>query len=121
VSEVTPRRVVVRGPQQGACVCTNHFCSDELRPLARINFYKTLDRFGALEQCLAEHDRIGLVELQQGLHAANQQSKTMMTMVFDPVALRLHLATGTCPSSAAPMKSLDLAPLFTAPTDLSGP
>src|SRR5262249_57692472 len=98
-----------------------HVWSGEVRRVARMNVYKPLDRFGALEQCLAEHDRIGLVELQQGLHAANQQSKTMMTMVFDPVALRLHLATGTCPSSAAPMKSLDLAPLFTAPTDLSGP
>jgi isopenicillin-N N-acyltransferase-like protein len=120
VFEVTPRRVVVRGPHQGGCICTNHFCSDELRPLARINFYKTLDRFGALEQCLAEHDRLGLVELQQGLHAANQQTKTMMTMVFDPAALRLHLATGTCPSSAAPMKCLELAPLFGPPAGPSG-
>jgi predicted choloylglycine hydrolase len=112
VFEVTPRHIVVREPQQGSCICTNHFCSDELRPLARINFYKTLDRFCALDKCLADHDRLGLVELQQGLHAANQQSKTMQTMVFDPAALRLHLATGTCPSSAAPMKCLELAPLF---------
>jgi hypothetical protein len=109
---------VLRSPQRGSCICTNHFCSDELRPLARINFYQTLERFGALEQCLADHDRIGLAEMQQALHAANQQTKTMQTMVFEPAALRLHLATGTCPSSAAPLKSLDLAPLFTAPTDL---
>jgi predicted choloylglycine hydrolase len=112
VFEVTPRRIVVRGPQQGSCICTNHFCSDELRPLARINFYKTLDRFGALEQCLGDHERIGLAEMQQGLHATNQQTKTMQTKVFEPAALRLHLATGTCPSSAAPMKCLELAPCF---------
>jgi isopenicillin-N N-acyltransferase-like protein len=120
VFEVTPRRIVLRGPQQGSCVCTNHFCSDELRPLARLNFYKSLDRFRALEQCQAGREPLGLVEVQRGLHAASQKTETMQTMVFEPVLLRLHLATGTCPSSAAAMKCLELAPLFAAPTDLPG-
>jgi predicted choloylglycine hydrolase len=115
VFEVTPRCVVVRGAQQGSCICTNHFCSDELRPLARLNIYRSLDRFQALQQSQAGCERLGLVELQKGLHAANQKTETMQTMVFEPAALRLHLATGTCPSSAAPLQCLELAPLLAAP------
>jgi hypothetical protein len=33
-------------------------------------------------------------------------------MVFEPAELKLHLAIGACPTSALPMKTLDLSPLF---------
>jgi len=34
-------------------------------------------------------------------------------MVFEPAALKLHLAIGPAPASALPMKLLELKPLFT--------
>src|SRR6202022_3951662 len=43
VFEITPDYVVVRQPQQGTCVCTNHFCTDELKPFVPINCFGTLD------------------------------------------------------------------------------
>jgi hypothetical protein len=112
VFEVTPGYVVVRRPERGACVCTNHFCTDELRPLVPLNFYKTFDRYRALEGVAAGRDKLSLSDLRRGLHAASQEGETMQTMIFEPAALRLHLAIGTCPASAGEMRTLDLAPLL---------
>jgi hypothetical protein len=33
-------------------------------------------------------------------------------MIFEPVPLKLHLAMGSAPSSALPLKTLELAPLL---------
>lgn len=114
VFEVSPRAVRVRPAQQGACVCTNHYCTPELRPLAPLNVFHTLERFQTLERQTAGKGRLGPAELQRALHAVSMPASTMQTMVFEPATLRLHLSVGTCPSSAAPMKTLDLFSLFRA-------
>jgi len=36
----------------------------------------------------------------------------VQSMIFEPEPLILHLAMGSCPSSALPMKTLELQPLF---------
>ncbi len=46
------------------------------------------------------------------MHAANQGADTFQTMIFEPAALKLHLAIGSCPSSALPLEELDLKPLL---------
>ena len=53
-----------------------------------------------------------MAELHIGLHAASQGDHTLQTMVFEPAELRLHLAVGELPSSAGPLRTLELAPLF---------
>ncbi len=114
VFEVTPRHVLVRRPRDGICVCTNHFCTEELRPFVGFNTYRTLERYEALERVASAHERLGLTELQEALNAASQRDHTMQTMVFDPARLQLRLAIGTCPSSAGELKTLELGPLFRA-------
>jgi hypothetical protein len=115
VLEVTPNHVVARGPEQGVCVCTNHFCTESLKPWLPFNFYHTFDRYQVLDQINQAQDRLGIADLHQGLHAARQEGETMQTMIFEPAARRLHLAIGACPSSAAELKVLDLDPLFHTP------
>ncbi len=115
VFEITPSHVVVRRSQNGACVCTNHFCSDELKPFVRFNYYKTKDRYRTLDRAEASREKLTLADLQSGLHAACQKDETLQTMIFEPAGLRVHLAIGMCPSSAGEMKTLDLAPLFGEP------
>jgi hypothetical protein len=112
VFEVTPSHVVVREARRGTCVCTNHYCSDRLRPWVPINWYQTFDRFGALEKCAAQGERLSVEDLHHGLHAASNPDETMQTMVFEPGKLRLHLAIGRLPASAGEFKVLDLAPLL---------
>jgi isopenicillin-N N-acyltransferase like protein len=112
VFEVTPRRVLVRRAEDGLCICTNHFCTPELRPFVRLNIYRTLDRYGILERAASRQEKLGLDELQGCLDAASQGDHTMQTMVFEPAGLRLHLAVGTCPSSAGEFRLLELGPLF---------
>jgi hypothetical protein len=114
VFEVSPRAVHVRPARQGACACTNHFLSDDLRPLIPLNLFHTLDRFRTLQKTARPGGQLGPTDLQRALHEARIENSTMQTMVFEPAALRLHLAIGACPSSAAEMKRLDLGPLLRA-------
>jgi predicted choloylglycine hydrolase len=113
VFEVTPTQIRVRGAEDGTCVCTNHFCTPDLRPFVPLDTYRTKERFQALERASARQQELGLPQLQQALAEAAQPTETMQTMIFEPAALRLHLAIGMCPSTAAEMRILDLGPLLT--------
>ncbi len=117
VLEVTPRQVIVRRPCQGVCICTNHFCTDPLRPFVQLNVYKTFNRFEKLQRAARAQEQFGPADLQCALHDARMGKSTMQTMVFEPAALRLHLAIGACPSTAADMKLLELGPLFQRTAD----
>jgi isopenicillin-N N-acyltransferase-like protein len=112
VFEITPERVVVRQGQNGTCVASNHFCTDELRPLVTVNFFSTCDRFDALTKVGELQRKLGPSDLQVGLHAACLKKWTLQTMVFDSEALRLHLAAGLIPASAGEMRVVELAPLL---------
>ncbi len=109
VFEVTPRRVRERRSVAGACVCTNHFCLDELRPPWAFNVFGTFDRHRVLSRVERDVEHFDVAGVQAGLHAANQGDHTLQTMVFEPAALRLHLAVGQLPSSAGPLRTLELA------------
>src|SRR5262249_36329005 len=103
VFEVTTRTVVVRRAERGICVCTNHFVSKELAKPTRC------PRFPKLEQARAL-PKLGLADVAKKLDEANQGQFTIQTMVFEPAALRLHLAFGKGPSSARPLAVLELGP-----------
>jgi hypothetical protein len=112
VFEVTPKEIHARPATGGTCVCTNHFCTDGLRPLVRFNWYRTLDRYHILEETSASRTLLGVEDLHHGLDEARNDQETLQTMIFEPAALRLHLAIGACPASPLKLKALDLAPLF---------
>jgi predicted choloylglycine hydrolase len=112
VFEVTPDQVLVRRPEQGTCICTNHFCTEELRPLVRLNLDRTYDRYRTLESMARLREKLGLGHLHRALHTVSDKDETMQTMIFEPARLRLHLAIGNCPASATELKVLDLAPFF---------
>ncbi len=105
IFEMTPKTVVVRQPVDGVCPCTNHFRTKELATSLRCPRYEALDKS-------REQAALGLGALAERLHAANQGKTTLQTMIFEPAALKLHLAMGECPSSALPLKLLDLKPFF---------
>jgi hypothetical protein len=112
VLEVTPKHVARRLPENNVCACTNHFLTPDLKPDELENFFNTLKRYQALLKTCQGKQHLDLADVQASLHAAHQGRGTLQTMIFEPAALRLHLAFGTCPSSALPVKRLDLAPLF---------
>ena len=108
VLEITPANVAVREPENGICPCTNHFRTAELATATRCWRYERLSKIPA-------DSKIGLEEMAKKLHEVNQGSLTLQTMVFEPETLKLHLAIGKCPTSALPMRTLELAPLFEQP------
>ena len=110
VLEATPKSLVVRRPEDGICACANHFRSAELRGLALGRRYNVLMRAAALPL-------LDVADVARKLHEVSQGRMTLQTMVFEPAALRLHLAIGSCPSSALPLRRLDLAPRFAAAAD----
>jgi isopenicillin-N N-acyltransferase-like protein len=103
--ELTPKNVVLRRGEEGVCACTNHFRS------ALLAGNTDCRRFEALEKS-RKHAKLDRSEVQKHLHAANQGPATMQTMIFEPGELKLHLAFGTGPSSALPLKTIPLGSLF---------
>lgn len=105
IIEMTTKSVVVRKSDDGVCPCTNHFRSPELATSLICDRYDRLLKAEKLP-------KLGLPEISATLDAVNQRNFTMQTMVFEPAALKLHLALGQPPTSALPLKEMDLGPLF---------
>ena len=56
--------------------------------------------------------KLDIEDIHQHLHKANQGDLTLQTLIFEPRELVLHLAFGKPPSSALPLKRLDLGELL---------
>jgi predicted choloylglycine hydrolase len=112
VFEVTPDRVEVRHPDRGTLGCTNHYCTQPLRPANPTNPNRTFQRLEALEKSRLDDAKISPADLKQYLHQVNLNRLTLQTMVFEPAALRLNLALGPVPASQNPLRVLELGPLF---------
>ena len=81
VFEITPSRVVVRHTKDGVAVCTNHFCSDELKLSRPRDLFTTFERFQTLEKAQKELGQLGIRDVQRYLDAANQGDLTLQTMI----------------------------------------
>jgi predicted choloylglycine hydrolase len=112
VFEVSPKKVVERSPLRGVCACTNHYCTDEVRPAEVMNVARTLQRFQILEAARELTGKITVADVHKHLHAANLGSLTLQTMVFEPATRKLHLAIGEVPASGGALKTIELGPLF---------
>jgi hypothetical protein len=108
VFEVTPKTVAVRHAVEGICACTNHFRTEELATST------TCERYAALVKS-REMKTLGVKDVAERMDAANQGAWTLQTMVFEPSALKLHLAFGKGPATRLPLHTLDLAGLFGKP------
>jgi len=105
VFELTPKSVAVRSPEQGLCVCTNHFRTKGMATDLQCRRYDIL-----MKSC--ELEKLSMQDLAKHLHLANQGDDTIQTMVFEPASLKLHLAFGKGPSTALPLKMLELDTLL---------
>ncbi|MEN6407221.1 MAG: C45 family peptidase [Thermoguttaceae bacterium] len=105
VLEMTPRSVATRRSSDSILACTNHFRTDELAFMPWCNRYRKLIQARKLDQ-------LDVAEVARRMDEVNRGRMTVQTMIFEPSALTLHLAIGRCPSSALPMKRLELGPLF---------
>jgi isopenicillin-N N-acyltransferase like protein len=105
VFEMTPKTVAVRYADDGLCFCTNHFRTDELIMFAWCRRYPILEKAQSIKTLDVE-------DVAKKLDDVNAGRMTVQSMIFEPEPLILHLAMGSCPSSALPMKKLELQPLF---------
>ncbi|MBL8793370.1 MAG: linear amide C-N hydrolase [Planctomycetia bacterium] len=105
VFEITPKSVVVRPSENGVLPCTNHFRSKELGVGVKCWRYPILEKS-------KEEKSLNVRDVAALLHEVNQGQLTLQTMVFEPADLKLHLAIGKPPTSALPLKTLDLGPLL---------
>jgi predicted choloylglycine hydrolase len=105
VLEMTPETVADRHDENGICICTNHFRTRDLAVLTFCYRYNILSKN-------KDRESLDVAEVARQLHAVNKGPLTVQTMIFEPAPLVLHLAMGSCPASALPLKTLDLKPFF---------
>jgi hypothetical protein len=105
VFEITPKTVAVRRSENGICPCTNHFCTKELGTATRCWRYPLLEKSKEME-------KLAVADVAKKLDEVHQGDLTLQTMVFEPAALKLHLAIGKTPTSALPLKTLELAEML---------
>lgn len=114
ILEYTPGKVVKRKADHGTCRCTNHFLSDDLKLAKPKNLFTTLERLAGLDECCKGNHAIGIGEVKTYLNKVHQKEMTLQSMIFEPAALRVHLAVGTGkePSSAQEYRVLELGTLM---------
>ncbi|MFO0813560.1 MAG: C45 family peptidase [Gemmatales bacterium] len=114
ILEYTPTKVIKRAAEQGTCRCTNHFISSELKLAQPKNLFTTLDRMASLDASCKGNHAIGIGEVKQYLNQVHQNDMTLQSMIFEPVAGRLHLAMGTgkAPASAQEYRVLEMRELL---------
>jgi hypothetical protein len=110
VYEVTAKGMAVRRAEDGICACTNHFRTKELAvtgpPCWR---YEKLEGYW-------KRPKLGVADVVKALHEVNQDKWTIQSMVFEPGALRMHLALGDGPVTARERKTLECGPIFKGET-----
>lgn len=107
VLEITPNTVARRSADRGLCACTNHFRTQGLALAGGCDRYKKLEGAQQLDQ-------LTVADVAKYLHAVCQGEGTIQTMVFEPATVTAHLSLGPLPSSAQPLKTIELAPLMGA-------
>jgi len=105
VFEITPKTVAIRRAEDGLCLCTNHFRTKELAEDTQCWRYEVLEK-------LRDQKKFGVDDVEKALDAVNQKAWTSRSMVFEPAALRIHVAMGPGPATKLPYKTIELAPVF---------
>jgi hypothetical protein len=112
VFEVTPKQLTVRRSVDGVCLCTNHYQKEEMKPLIEPNIWRTHDRLATLERRARIIPKFDVATVGKAMDAVSMEEWTLQTMVFEPAAFKLHVGLGACPSSALPLRELDLTQWF---------
>jgi len=105
VFELTPKSVVARKPVKGLLSCTNHFRT------RRLCTSKSCRRYDRLVES-RKLAKLGIADVSRLLHAANQKSWTIQTMIFEPAAGKLHVSLKKPPTSTGPLTTLDVPQLL---------
>lgn len=108
VFEITPTEVGRRDASESVLPCTNHFRIDGMAANTECWRYDCLAKSAGQEQ-------LDVAAVHRHLHEANQGELTLHTMVFEPRELILHIGLGSTPSSALPLKHLELRDLLNVP------
>ena len=107
VLEVTRSSVVRRGLEGSLLCATNHFRARGAGLMRRCWRYDILSRESA-----RLHGRLGLGQAAELLRMVNQGPLTMQSMIFQPQAMKLHLALGEPPSTSRSYVEVDARKLF---------
>jgi hypothetical protein len=105
VFEATPRNIRVRRANEGVCTCTNHFLNVELAVPIECWRFERLEAYRS-------RPKLGIEEVAKALDEVNQGAWTIQSMIFEPAALRLHVALGPGPVTKQKRHVIELKSLF---------
>ena len=107
VYELTPKNIIVRPAEEGFCICTNHFCSPELAVPTEERCW----RYDKLQE-YRKQPKLGVSDVAAALDDVNQGKATLHSMIFEPAALRAHIALATGPAKNRLRNTLECGELF---------
>jgi hypothetical protein len=108
VFELTPKSVGVRTPEGDVLRCTNHFVLPDLAVGIQCERFRT---FGHLIDFKAG-EKFTLEDVHRCMHAVHQNELTFQTMIFEPQAVKLHVAFGPGPCTRKALQAIELADRF---------
>lgn len=105
VFEITPKNVITRKPVADIVSCTNHFRMPKLAKSTECWRYERLIKSHGMK-------KLGLADVSKLLHAVNQRTWTVQTMIFEPAAMKLHVALKNPPTSNSKLTTLNVNALL---------
>jgi WD40 repeat protein len=105
VFELTSKTCLVHSAEAGICCCTNHFVGKGLTTSTPCWRYPLLEESRSMA-------RLNVADVSKKMDSVNQGGWTVQTMIFEPADLRVHVAFGRGPTSALPLKVLELGTSF---------
>lgn len=103
VAEVGPKRFEVRRAKDGAVFATNHF-REKLESPPECSRYALLEKF-----VREKRGKIDVAALKEILRSVSISFLSIQSMVFEPAALKVHLASGEIPATKSEFKEFALA------------
>ena len=107
VAELSLAGTAARRMEDPLLVATNHFRTPELQA-----YPERCQRYDRLTANGDQAVTMTVADMKRALHRNRVRLMNLQAVVFEPAAMRMHVAVNRLPASAGPYVALDLARLF---------
>lgn len=113
VVELAPGDSTMRRGRGGVLAASNYFLSPETRA-----HQVECERYAALVASAEARDGgFGVEDMKEALHSARLERLNLHAVIFEPVAMRMHLSINRVPATGGPYTVIDVRELLAVPPE----